>query len=79
MYICICNQVTDKQINAAIEDGASSLYDLRKELGVANQCGQCGQCARGMLKEHRMKTSVHVPFIEQVPATLLAGAMLASD
>jgi len=52
MYICICNQVTDKQIKAAIDKGARSMRDLRSKLGVASQCGQCGQCAKAILKEH---------------------------
>ena len=52
MYICICEEVTDKQIKSAIKGGAKCMRDLRKELGIASQCGQCGQCAKAILKEH---------------------------
>ena len=52
MYICICEEVTDKQIKSAIERGAQCIRDLRKELGIASQCGQCGRCAKALLKEH---------------------------
>ena len=52
MYICICEQVTDKQIKTAIKQGASCMRDLRKELGIASQCGQCGRCAKDLLKKH---------------------------
>ena len=52
MYICICEQVTDKQITTAIKKGASRMRDLRKELGIASQCGQCGRCAKDLLKKH---------------------------
>ena len=55
MYICICEQVTDKQIKSAISAGASSLRDLRDELGVASQCGQCGKCAKALIDEHKPK------------------------
>ena len=41
MYVCICNNVTDKQIRRAIAGGAQSVQCLRDELGVASQCGSC--------------------------------------
>ena len=51
MYVCLCNRVTDTQIRAAIEDGASSLSDVRNSLGVATQCGKCGTMTREILRE----------------------------
>ena len=45
MYVCICKGITDTQIRAAVEDGASSVHDVRNALGVASQCGQCGDLA----------------------------------
>jgi len=51
MYICICKQVTEKQIKSAIKEGATSLSDLRNELGIASQCGQCSGCARKLLEK----------------------------
>lgn len=61
MYICICKQVTEKQIKAAVNDGARSMYDLRNELGVANQCGQCGICAKALLKEYTANATAQTP------------------
>ena len=51
MYICICKQVTEKDVKTAINNGASSVRDLHAELGVASQCGQCGLCAKALLKQ----------------------------
>lgn len=51
MYVCICNQVTDREIRAAVYAGASRLRDIQQELGVAAQCGKCGQMAKCILKE----------------------------
>ena len=51
MYVCICKGITDTQIRAAIEDGASSLRDVRNSLGVASQCGKCGSLTREILRE----------------------------
>lgn len=41
MYICLCHAVTDRTINEALENGASSVIELMKELKVATQCGSC--------------------------------------
>ncbi len=51
MYVCICNQVTDREIREAVYAGASRLRDIQRDLGVANQCGKCGQMAKCILKE----------------------------
>lgn len=52
MYICICNEVTDKQIKRATNEGANSMDDLRHSLNVGTACGQCSSCAHGLLKEY---------------------------
>ncbi|MBS9778244.1 MAG: (2Fe-2S)-binding protein [Gammaproteobacteria bacterium] len=41
MYVCLCHGVTDKKINESIDNGASTVKDLMKELKVATQCGSC--------------------------------------
>jgi bacterioferritin-associated ferredoxin len=51
MYVCICKGITDTQIRAAVEEGASSVRDVRKTLGVASQCGKCGILARDIVRE----------------------------
>lgn len=45
MFVCVCRGVTDSQIREAVYNGASSLEDVRRELGVAGNCGRCAQCA----------------------------------
>lgn len=51
MYVCICKGITDTQIRAAVEDGASSLRDVRNTLGVASQCGKCEMLTRQIVRE----------------------------
>lgn len=41
MYVCICNAVSDQDINHAIENGADTLEQLRDKLNVATCCGHC--------------------------------------
>jgi bacterioferritin-associated ferredoxin len=40
MYVCLCHAITDKQIKEAVRQGDCSLADVRKRLGVADQCGR---------------------------------------
>jgi bacterioferritin-associated ferredoxin len=53
MYVCLCQGVTDRQIREAVEDGASTMRQLRKELGVAASCGRCAMHAKALLDESR--------------------------
>lgn len=57
MYVCLCKGITDSQIRAAIEDGATSLRDVRNSLGVASQCGKCGILTREIVRESLLETS----------------------
>jgi bacterioferritin-associated ferredoxin len=41
MFVCLCKGVTDTQIKQSIENGATSLRDVRRELGVATKCCKC--------------------------------------
>jgi bacterioferritin-associated ferredoxin len=56
MYVCLCKGITDHQIKAAIDNGASSLGQLRKALGVASQCGKCSVMTREILDEAMSET-----------------------
>lgn len=55
MYICLCKKITDTQIHQEIENGATTLNELSKRLGVATQCGKCGKCARKMIRRKASK------------------------
>jgi bacterioferritin-associated ferredoxin len=51
MYVCICQQVTDRDIHQAVAKGACRMRDLREQLGVSSQCGKCAGCAKAVLQE----------------------------
>ena len=51
MYVCICRGVTDREVRQCAEQGVDSLRGLRRELGVASECGKCAQCALQILRE----------------------------
>lgn len=51
MYICLCKGITDQAIRDAVIDGAACYADVRKQLGLGNQCGQCAGSTRGLVRE----------------------------
>jgi bacterioferritin-associated ferredoxin len=49
MIICICKAVSDRHIRSAVEDGATCLRDLTRELGLGTCCGKCVPEAKATL------------------------------
>lgn len=49
MFVCVCNGITHRQIEEAIDRGASSLEELTAALGVASGCGTCAAFTRQLL------------------------------
>lgn len=58
MYVCVCRAVTERQIDDAVRAGARTLQDLRRELGVASECGQCAAAARQRLDQARQRLAL---------------------
>ena len=58
MYVCICKGVTDRDIQDAASRGARTVKDLRRELGVASDCGKCAGCAREVLRDARCEAAL---------------------
>ena len=65
MYVCVCNAVTERQLVAAVREGAMTLRYLRWDLGVTAECGRCARCAheclRSALSEHTGKPATTSP------------------
>ena len=51
MIVCVCNNISDKEIQQAVGLGTGSMEELRDDLGVATCCGQCHACAKEVLDE----------------------------
>ena len=52
MYVCLCKGITDKQIREAVDGGAESFREVRRQLDLASQCGKCGALAREVYDNH---------------------------
>jgi bacterioferritin-associated ferredoxin len=51
MIVCVCNNISDREIAQAVELGANTMDALCADLGVATCCGNCRQCAHELLEE----------------------------
>lgn len=60
MFICVCNAITERQVQAAVAAGASTMADLQGELGVATNCGCCADTALEYLPGGRYATHTAV-------------------
>lgn len=52
MIVCVCNNISDREIRQAVDLGLSTMAELRRDLGVATCCGKCHSCAREVLSTH---------------------------
>ena len=66
MYVCICNAITDKEIRKAAKAGATNLWDLQAELGVASGCGSCKEHAMEILREDAASSAAPVIYTPAV-------------
>ena len=55
MYVCVCNAVTERELSAAIDAGASTVKALNQQLGIGAQCGACVGCAKECLSKQLMQ------------------------
>jgi len=63
MYICLCNAITEREIRSCAAEGACSMTDLERCLGVGTNCGRCRPMATEILNDSRSDSR-----------TILAGA-----
>ena len=49
MFVCICKAVSDRHIRDAVRQGATSLREVSRELGVGSCCGKCVPQARDVV------------------------------
>ena len=57
MIVCVCNNISDREIRQAVDLGVTSMEQLSSDLGVATCCGRCADCAQGVLDKHLAVTA----------------------
>ncbi len=51
MYVCLCKNVTERQVHQAVAQGHGSMKALCQQLGMMGQCGQCAKHTREILRQ----------------------------
>ena len=51
MYVCLCQGVTDRDIENAVSDGARSWREVREVTGCAGQCGKCACTGKRVMRD----------------------------
>ncbi len=49
MIVCVCNAISERDIDEAVDNGVTSMEALRHTLRVSTQCGSCSGCAEACL------------------------------
>lgn len=80
MYVCICNQVTDKAIKDEIAAGAKSFAEVQKALNVATCCGTCKEMACSFFTSVDNANTLAPPstqsMIEEMPTATKTSALI---
>lgn len=53
MYVCNCNGIREREVRAAIEQGASRPAEIFRRHGSSPQCAKCVCDMRCMIQESR--------------------------
>lgn len=51
MIVCVCHNVSDRKIRAAVDEGLSTMRELRSDMQVGTCCGKCHGCAKEVLRK----------------------------
>jgi bacterioferritin-associated ferredoxin len=51
MFVCVCHGITHRQVEEAVDRGATSLEELSATLGVATGCGTCAAFTQELLSK----------------------------
>lgn len=63
MYVCICKNVSDSQVRAAIEKGATSVEAVGRATRAGTCCGACHDEIDELIARHAKETPTErVPF-----------------
>lgn len=60
MYVCVCHALTDREVRAAVTEGAGSPSAVFRKHQTKPVCGKCVQCMHDVINESRVdETSEH--------------------
>lgn len=70
MIVCVCHGINERQVEAALNSGATTLDKLGAELGIGTCCGSCKETCSEMIAAHKCSTrpAKTIPIFALTPA-----------
>lgn len=65
MIVCVCNNISDREIRQAAALGLNTMSALRDDLGIGTCCGKCKSCAKTVLKEYLTAGAGQAPAMQE--------------
>jgi bacterioferritin-associated ferredoxin len=59
MIVCVCNNVSSREIAAEAANGCGSFESLQDRLQIGTCCGACVACAKETFAEHQGVSRPH--------------------
>ena len=73
MFVCLCKSVTDRDIEASVDDGITSFAGMQEKLSVATVCGSCScEVKRILQAKLQRELSARAP-LNSVPVSVFAN------
>jgi bacterioferritin-associated ferredoxin len=63
MYVCLCNEITERAVREAAAAGIDTLPELTRRTGCAGVCGSCADHAGKILHEERSRSGLFLPVL----------------
>ncbi|MBV9948105.1 MAG: (2Fe-2S)-binding protein [Myxococcales bacterium] len=71
MYVCVCRAVTDREVEAAIDEGADTVEAVTRACCAGQDCGACHTTVEEMIAARwgeRPATGARLPVVPSRPA-----------
>ena len=52
MFVCVCNAITERAVDYALDQGPCRVSEVYSRLGCRAQCGKCVPTVRAMMQQH---------------------------
>lgn len=60
MIVCQCRVVTDRDVDAALADGARTVAAVCRSTGAAQDCGSCIFSVKALVHQHHEQECAHL-------------------
>lgn len=75
MYVCLCNAFNDGAVDRVIAEGAATVAQVYRGLGVAPRCGKCKDMIRERLDARRAGQTAMMAAAGAAAIATAAGTM----